>query len=223
MEQRERDLVAGFVRKNYVELIPIEIIEIIYMFYLILIDTKILSKSEQLSLYNLLYGVLHKRQPEVKNRKKKKKMNLQIDLLYTASENEFNAHKFHDTCNHKGPTITIIHNEYDYIFGGYIDKSWNKQEQTQNDPNSFLFSIRPNVKIYELADDHTDGENAVWSNYAFGPTFGQGNDICVRSEAKASGYSRSYNMKESEIFGVERDAVKSTFMLKEYEVFSVSV
>ncbi|CAG8840332.1 23901_t:CDS:1, partial [Cetraspora pellucida] len=44
-------------------------------------------------------------------------------LLYRGKENDFNAKKFHDSCDNKGPTLTIIKTSDQRFFGGYNDSN----------------------------------------------------------------------------------------------------
>ena len=44
-----------------------------------------------------------------------------IILLYRGSIDSFSTSKFHEKCNNKGETLTIIKTEDNYIFGGYTE------------------------------------------------------------------------------------------------------
>ena len=44
-------------------------------------------------------------------------------LCYRASEDTWGSSRFHDGCDSKGATVTIIRVKT-YIFGGYTDISW---------------------------------------------------------------------------------------------------
>ena len=45
-------------------------------------------------------------------------------LLFRASENDFSATMFHQKCNDKQPTLTIIESNHGHIFGGYTKGKW---------------------------------------------------------------------------------------------------
>ena len=49
--------------------------------------------------------------------------NTEWDVCYRASRDGWAANIFHNRCNDKGPTITIIR-AGQYIFGGYTEASW---------------------------------------------------------------------------------------------------
>ena len=118
MEQRLRDAVYGYVRQNYeADNMIDDIVNIIYQYYLIRLASKILNVEEQSSFIDFLFD-------ELKQQKENKNMNLiNAKLLYRASDHEYLGSKFHELCHDKGATITIIHNEYDHIFGVYLSKS----------------------------------------------------------------------------------------------------
>ena len=202
MEQQQRDIVHGYVRLIYKPLIPTEIIEIIYSFYLLVIESSILTNNESLSLYNLLYDALSKQ-----NSNSSKIINLSIDLLFRASENDYSSHKFHQMCDKQGPTFCIIHNEHDHIFGGYTSISWDLNSGfSVADPKSFLFMLRPSVEYCGLRETETNGWEAIWNDKNFGPVFGKGNDLCIShhcSDKNARNTVRniSYNLDIAKMSG----------------------
>merc|ERR1719203_1567517 len=72
---------------------------------------------------------------ELRKRKGNETLNdIAIDLLFRASEHGYSSDKFHEFCDEKGSTITIIENEHGHVFGGYAERSWKKQEQQITDP-----------------------------------------------------------------------------------------
>ena len=48
-------------------------------------------------------------------------------LLFRGSEHNFSAQNFHNLCDNKGATISIVKSEYEQIFGLYTDINWNKE------------------------------------------------------------------------------------------------
>ena len=223
MEPRQRDIVNGYIKSNYIESIPMEIVEMIYTFYLLVIESNILTSTEQFSLYDLLYDVLAKQTPN------KKIINLSMKLLYRASDNEYSSRIFHEKCNNQGPTICIMHNEYDYIFGGYTSISWNLDgEYYMADPTSFLFIIRPTVEYVGLKETEKSGDRAIWSDGGFGPVFGKGNDVCIYNKCHESKYnslrSVTYDIDIKKMCGVEPDTYsRAEFIVKDYEVFAIEI
>ena len=62
-------------------------------------------------------------------------------LLYRASDDGFNWKDFHQKVDNKGPTLTLIKSEYDYVFGLYRTVNFNLTEGNYQDRNAFIFSL----------------------------------------------------------------------------------
>ena len=217
MEQHQKDIVHGYVRLNYKEFIMDDIINIIYMFYLIRMASNILDMEEQTAFINSLFHRL-KQQHENQNI-----MSIATNLLFRASDNGNNCDKFHEKCDNKGATITIIHNEHNHIFGGYTSKPWqtttNYFESCKKDPFAFLFIIRPMAKFIAFNDSYADGEQAIRNLASYGPTFGTGFDIWVRDRTKkitVQVYPRSFNFNMAEMSGG-----KIQSQVIDFEVFAI--
>ena len=76
-----------------------------------------------------------------------------IILLYRGSRDGFGAKNFHEKCNYKGETLTIIQSKDGYIFGGYTEinwdnTSWNKifglknNSRREGKGNEFVFTLK---------------------------------------------------------------------------------
>lgn len=65
----------------------------------------------------------------------------EIKLLYRGSDDGFIASKFHELCDEKGSTLTIIKSDgYDRIFGGFTDIPWkNSSVLAPGRGNSFIY------------------------------------------------------------------------------------
>lgn len=158
MSDGHRDIVYGYVRLNYQGIVTVDIINIILNYYLIKLGSNILilTTTEQSKFMDLLYHRL-KQQNCYENMKY-----INTTLLYRSSDNNNGCAQFHTKCTDKGATITIIHNEYDHIFGGYVSESWSSDdEESTTDPNVFSFTIRPNLKSIELNPINKSGKQAI--------------------------------------------------------------
>ena len=51
-------------------------------------------------------------------------MDKEYQLLYKATRDGFGAHNFHDLCDGKGATISIIKSDTNKVFGGYTPIKW---------------------------------------------------------------------------------------------------
>ena len=215
MEQRQNKTVYGYVRENYDGICPEDIVKLIYEFYLFSLDSKIMNDNEQMLLLHLLYDTLTKKD-KYKNTK-----SIDFKFLYRASENKYLASKFHEACDDKGATITVIHNDRDYICGGFTSKSWSKSCST--DPDAFLFVIRPKVKSFGLTKGYLNGMNAIGYYKSYGPVFGNGTDLWIHDHCNSiSGDNGTnpltFDFTKNELLGLVEN---SHFVIKDYEVFSI--
>ena len=55
--------------------------------------------------------------------------NCKFVLLFKATRDGCCATAFHRNCDNKGPTITVLYNTNDSVFGGYTSQSWNSSGQ----------------------------------------------------------------------------------------------
>jgi hypothetical protein len=67
--------------------------------------------------------------------------NARISRIYKASSNGFAAAKFHELCDKRGATLTLIKTTAGHTFGGYTTISWDTSGSYKNDTQSFLFSV----------------------------------------------------------------------------------
>ena len=66
-------------------------------------------------------------------------------LLFRSSRDGYSTYAFHNVCDNKGPTVSIIKNNHGKIIGGYTPLSWssscNYNYKADNEMKSFIFSI----------------------------------------------------------------------------------
>jgi len=114
-------------------------------------------------------------------------------LLYRGSRDGYSAAKFHELCNNKGPTLSMIKSTTGYIFGGYAHTAWSSSGSYVTDAKAWLFSLTNPTntpgKYNSLSDTYS-----VYHNPAMGPTFGGGHNICVGDNCNTSNesYTNSY-------------------------------
>ena len=128
-----------------------------------------------------------------------------FNLLFRAADHNYSCKKFHEYCDDKGGTITIIKSNFGNIFGGYTSKSWTSKGGYTKDEKAFLFLIKSDDKaiqskcplLLELKKEYVN--YAICSDSTFGPTFGR-DDIFIHSDcnnwiatAKNCAYKNSDN------------------------------
>ena len=129
----------GYIRresKKYNIIIPNELIKIIFSFYKIYIDSKILSEDEIYGLYDLLC-------------KHFKTKNIDWNLLWRGSDHGFDFNSFYNKCYNINDCIVIINTkDSNDVFGGYTKVGFKKVNFGSRiaDKDAFLCSIRLNGK-----------------------------------------------------------------------------
>ena len=98
-------------------------------------------------------------------------------LLYRISRDGCNASTFHTKCDCQGPTITVLYNTNDTVYGGYTSQNWlgTGTEYSSYDEKAFLFQVRYNgssvQKKYPIKADNY--ANAIRCGSTLGPVFGR--------------------------------------------------
>ncbi|XP_062573036.1 interferon-induced protein 44-like [Saccostrea cucullata] len=103
-----------------------------------------------------------------------------LRLLYKISRDGCSAATFHQKCDGQGPTVTVLYNTNNTIYGGYLSQSWHSYSNFINDPNAFLFRLQYNGSSNPLKFpiDHNSYMYAGYGKSSYGPTFG---DSDIRS------------------------------------------
>ena len=65
----------------------------------------------------------------------------EFELLYKATRDGFQAAKFHELCDGKGETFTIVRSSNGNIFDGYAGESWVQSGNHISSSTAFLFSF----------------------------------------------------------------------------------
>jgi hypothetical protein len=113
----------------------------------------------------------------------------ETNLLYKATENGFEASKFHQFCDGKGRNLVLIQTSEGNIFGGYTDVGWNNSGSVK-DEKAFLFSLVNPSKNFPLKSKiKNGGQSAIYDNSSYGPVFGSGHDIKIYSNSNRNNVS----------------------------------
>ena len=168
-----------------------------------------------------------------KNEKKENKKITDIKLIYRGSRDGFQSKNFHEKCDNKGETLTIIQSNDNYIFGGYTEINWESAENNLRKKgigNEFIFTLKNPHSIkpskYNIKKKYLNSSIICDSN--LGPIF-SGNDIriednCNLNENKFTFYdSKNDESCFSDNTGKKRLLFtgKNSFLVKEIEVFNI--
>jgi len=143
-------------------------------------------------------------------------------LYYRASRDGFSAQQFHTLCDSKGATFTILKTKKGNIFGGYTAQSWKSETQYLRDRSAFLFTlVNPHgIKPTKYALEEPD--YAIRTHEDHGPTFGDGYDIIVDSDADVNHTSHTnfpHSYTDTTGKGKFTFDGEYNFMLEEMEVY----
>ncbi|XP_069125153.1 interferon-induced protein 44-like isoform X2 [Argopecten irradians] len=149
-------------------------------------------------------------------------------LLYKISRDGCNAQTFHTYCDNKGPTVTVLYNTNNSVYGGYTAASWNSNGAYIPDPKAFLFKLEYNGTPQPMKFPNTNETYAIYGAFDYGPTFGGGHDlICFNGTVNKSGnyfplngstnVGHSYDMQGQNYSSV----MNSHMQVLELEVYSV--
>ena len=186
-------ITSHYVRNNYEkeynQNVPMALKYLILQFSNKVFSRKLLSNKQDLGLYKLISTKLSNIH--------------RFNLLFRASDHEYSAAKFHEYCDNKGPTITIIQSNWGNIFGGYTSKSWKSDNSMIRDENAFLFLIKSDdisleskcPLLLELQEFYVQW--AIEGHSADGPVFGA-HDIRIvdKCNKKIKKQNNEYNICE---------------------------
>jgi hypothetical protein len=144
-----------------------------------------------------------------------------IILLYKASKDGDSSSAFHQKCNEKSFTITIVKTIKNKRFGGFTVCSWNSNSSYYSDRYAFIFSL-DNKENYYI--NNYSGENAIYCNSSYGPTFGDGHDFYISNGCKSN--SDSCDNTGSTYFTKNKQyalAGENNFTVNDYEVFQLEI
>ncbi|KAL3875164.1 hypothetical protein ACJMK2_038092, partial [Sinanodonta woodiana] len=151
-----------------------------------------------------------------------------FELLFSIKRDGCDPATFHRLCDNKGPTVTVLYNTNDSVFGGYTSIEWKSVDSYKEDNNAFLFQLRFNGNAKAKRFPHRNGSKAIYDGKKYGPYFGSGPDLstfenivkidkeyfCLNGKMKSSTYDMSMcgtgqinndhmNVKELEVYQVK--------------------
>jgi hypothetical protein len=155
-----------------------------------------------------------------------------FELLFRATRDGLTNTAFHQRCDNKGATVTVVKNSAKFIYGGYTTVPWQSAESKYfPDCCSFLFRIRQEghaeVTSMKYAVQEGKTANSVYSAAACGPTFGNGHDLIVFSgnPTKEGNIWKTGGAKFGTTYTTHAHTVQeyngANFELEEVEVYSV--
>ncbi|KAL3875162.1 hypothetical protein ACJMK2_038090, partial [Sinanodonta woodiana] len=150
-----------------------------------------------------------------------------FELLFSISKDGCDSDTFHTLCNNKGPTVTVLYNTNDSVFGGYTSIAWTSRNRYYEDTSAFLFQLRFSGNPKANKFHHRNSKQSVYDGKSYGPYFGAGPDLLTFKKIVTSKdgcfflngkmKSSTYNMS---VCGTEK--INNDHMhVKELEVYQV--
>ena len=139
------------------------------------------------------------------------------ELLYRLSRDGSSYQTFHQNCDDKGPTLTLIKDENDMKTGGYTPLSWDSKTEWKKDNDTFIFNLTNKKKFPKPSKNNSD---SIYCLNSYGPWFDN------------FGFEGNYNMKTckfqtgsaflnaNEI--IPNENTFKYFNVKEVEVYKIS-
>ena len=222
--------IRNHYEKKYKQNVPMALKYLTSKYSNMIIGCKLLTIKEDLNFFKLLSTKLSSIR--------------KFNLLFRASDHNYSAAKFHEHCDDKGGTITIIKSNFGNIFGGYTSKSWKKLDTVwfKKDENAFLFLIKCDDKSLQYKCPLLLELKQKYVEYAIlctnhGPTFGGGFDISINDNCNNKLHNKSNRFNTNFSCQSSYDAPKVTicggnttdpdypqkylFQVIDYEVFQI--
>ncbi|CAB4440704.1 unnamed protein product [Rhizophagus irregularis] len=139
-------------------------------------------------------------------------------LLFRGSRDGFKRRKFHEICNDKSRTATIIKvKDSNEILGGYNPIKWESNNVWGITKDSFIFSFN-NDKIEERILSRVIDKNcAILNGNIRGPSFGNGDLIVLGCNI----YDGEYCCCKKRSYEKPIRKTEDNFTVEEYEVFQI--
>ena len=107
--------------------------------------------------------------------------NIKAELLYRLTKDEASYKTFHNKCDNKGPTLTLIQDENEIKTGGYTPLNWDSNSDWKKDNDTFIFNLNNKKKFGKPNKDNT---YSIYCSDIYGPWFDN------------YGFEQKKNMKE---------------------------
>jgi hypothetical protein len=147
--------------------------------------------------------------------------NFKAELLYRKTRDGSTPKDFHNKCDNKGITLSIIETTKGYKFGGYTELSWNQLSGNPYDKSAFIFSFNNKEKYGQRK--HSSpliGQRTISCCSNSGPGFGNNwPEIMIVNDLN-KGYSSNH---EYNLFvqGAVLTNGEKNWDIKEIEVYKI--
>ena len=142
-----------------------------------------------------------------------KRRNPTLKLLFKMTRDGDSTKSFHNKCDHKGSTVTIIETVDNYLFGGFTNGSWDSDGHWANHGKDFVFSINRKKKYSK-----GDSSIGIECGPTYGPNFSSSGDSGIWFKAN----TLKEGIYKSDIYNTNGELyINSNFKVKEIEIYQV--
>lgn len=120
-----------------------------------------------------------------------------LKLIYKATRDGFSSKSFHEKCDGRTKTLTIIKTTSGNVFGGFAERAWLQDGEIVTDPEAYIFSfINQDNKPFKVMCTN-EGKDAIRCFSNHGPLFGadaerNSRDICISTDSNMNEESFSH-------------------------------
>ena len=143
--------------------------------------------------------------------------NIRAELLYRLTRDGSSYQTFHNNCDNKGPTLTLINDDNDHKTGGFTPLSWDSNSEWKKDNDTFLFNLSNKKKFPKSNKNNTC---SIYCLGTYGPWFDNyGFEVRHNmKECKFQCYESFVNFKEI----IPNENQSKYFSVKEVEVYKIN-
>jgi len=124
----------------------------------------------------------------------------------------------------QGPTLVVVRSTTGHTFGAYAHASWTSVGNFTNTAGCFLFLVENPHDDAPTCFECEDTSCAMYCDEAYGPTFGNGFDLCIHLDGDDGQSCTSFPSRYTDTLG--RGAATftgdSNFTAEDYEVWAVT-
>ena len=152
-------------------------------------------------------------------------------LLYCSKRDGLTAKVFHDKCDGISNTITIVHSEYNHVFGGFTKIPWSSPNRRQEfkDASAFLFLLRSQFNGKPKIIPQTKrGHYDISCDKTTGPLFSPSVDLKIYPEGRSYCHPYRFNFDGNELCGGDKflstksiGLIEHYYEIQSYEVFNL--
>lgn len=135
---------------------------------------------------------------------KKQKTFKSFNLIFSA-RNSDQLENFHEYCDNRGPTVTLLYGKYNVLFGGYTRLDWTSgKREVKEDSEAFIFfkNEHDNASCMILNKPNNKRKKSIICGDDLGPTFGD------------SQYIYNNDLETFTLTGMKKQSSSSTDTLK---------